>query len=68
MEQNKVENLAYPTKLSDGIYVEYFVVTYGMRYNAKIIPMSEVAQTLTGSLMDGIEKLWKETQRGMIYV
>lgn len=61
MEQNKVENLAYPTKLSDGIYIECFVVTYGMRYNAKVIPMNEAASILTGSLMNGIEKLWKET-------
>ena len=46
------------TTLDDGIYTELFAVKNGIRYNAKIVDMKEVSTTLTGSLMDGIEKLW----------
>ena len=40
--------------------MELFAVKDGVRYNAKIIDMKEVSGTLTGSLMDGIEKLWSD--------
>lgn len=46
-------------KIEDGIYVEFFAVKDGERYNAKIVSMKEIATTLTGSLMDGIESLVK---------
>lgn len=41
----------------DGVYMELFAVKDGMRYNAKVVSMSEVSKTLTNGLMDGIEKL-----------
>lgn len=44
-------------KPEDGIYMELFAVKDGVRYNAKIINMRDVSTILTGSLMDGIEKL-----------
>jgi hypothetical protein len=46
-------------KIEDGIYVEFFAVKDGERYNAKIVSIKEIATTLTGSLMDGIESLVK---------
>lgn len=42
----------------DGVYMELFAVKNGMRYNAKVVSMSETSKTLTNSLMDGVEKLW----------
>lgn len=47
-------------KPEDGIYMELFAVKNGVRYNAKIINMRDVSTVLTGSLMDGIKKLWEE--------
>ena len=44
--------------ISDGVYMELFVVKDGVKYTAKIVDMKEVSVTLTNSLMDGIEKLW----------
>ena len=43
----------------DGTYLELFAVKDGVRYDAKVVSMKDVATTLTSSLMDGIEKLWK---------
>ena len=45
--------------INDGIYMELFAVKNGIRYNAKIIDMKDMANILTNSLMDGIEKMWK---------
>ena len=42
----------------DGVYMELFAVKNGIRYNAKVVDMSEVTKTLTNGLMDGVEKLW----------
>lgn len=47
------------TSTTDGVYMELFCIKNGVRYNAKIINMKDVATILTNSLMDGIEKLWK---------
>lgn len=44
-------------KIEDGIYVEFFAVKDGERYNVKVVSMKDIATTLTGSLMDGIESL-----------
>lgn len=44
---------------NDGVYMELFAVKDGVRYNAKIIEMKDVANILTNSLMDGIEKMWQ---------
>lgn len=44
--------------MNDGIYIELFAVKDGVRYNAKIVDMKEVATVLTNSLMDGVNKLW----------
>lgn len=46
-------------KIEDGIYVEFFAVKDGERYNAKIVSIKDIATILTGSLMDGIENLVK---------
>lgn len=43
--------------MNDGMYVEFFVVKDGVRYNLKTADMKNVSVTLTNSLMDGIEKL-----------
>lgn len=43
----------------DGIYSEFFAVKDGTRYDAKVVNMREISTTLTNSLMDGIENLWK---------
>ena len=45
--------------LPDGIYMELFAVKDGTRYNTNIMNMRDVSTTLTSSLMDGIEKLWR---------
>jgi hypothetical protein len=42
----------------DGVYMELFAVKNGMRYNAKVVSMSEASKILTNGLMDGVEKLW----------
>ena len=44
---------------NDGVYIELFAIKNGIRYNAKIIEMKDMANILTNSLMDGIENLWK---------
>ncbi len=59
-EHSRDENVSSSQTLNDGIYMELFAVKDGIRYNAKIIDMKEVSVTLTGSLMDGIEKLWSD--------
>lgn len=46
-------------KHKDGVYIELFAIKDGIRYNAKIIEMKDVANILTNSLMDGIEKMWQ---------
>ena len=43
----------------DGIYAELFAVKDGIRYNVKVASIKEMSTTLTNSLMDGIEELWK---------
>lgn len=44
---------------NDGVYIELFAIRNGIRYNAKIINMKDMANILTNSLMDGIEKICK---------
>ena len=44
---------------NDGVYIELFAIKDGIRYNAKIINMKDMANILTNSLMDGIENLCK---------
>ena len=44
---------------NDGVYIELFAIKNGIRYNAKIINMKDMANILTNSLMDGIENLCK---------
>ena len=44
---------------NDGVYIELFAIKNGIRYNAKIIEMKDMANILTNSLIDGIEKMWK---------
>lgn len=44
----------------DGLYVELFAIKNGVRYNAKILNMRDVATTLTSGLMDGLDKMWEE--------
>ncbi len=41
----------------DGLYVELFAIKNGVRYNAKILNMRDVATTLTDGLMDGLDKI-----------
>ena len=53
-EHSKEENQT----MDDGVYMELFSIKDGVRYNAKIINMKEVASILTNSLMDGVDKLW----------
>ena len=45
--------------INDGAYIELFAIKNGVRYNAKIINIKDMANILTNSLMDGIENLWK---------
>lgn len=47
------------TVINDGVYMELFAIKNGIRYNAKIINMKDMANILTNSLMDGIENLWQ---------
>lgn len=49
----------HKSDVNDGIYMELFAVKDGVRCNAKIVDMKDVANVLTNSLMDGIEKLWQ---------
>lgn len=44
---------------NDGVYIELFAIKNGIRYNAKIIEMKDMANILINTLMDGIENLWK---------
>lgn len=39
--------------------MELFAIKNGIKYNAKIIEMKDMANILTNSLMDGIEKMCK---------
>ena len=48
------------TVINDGVYMELFAIKNGIRYNAKIINMKDMANILTNSLMDGIEDLWQQ--------
>ena len=41
----------------DGIYMEFFAVNDGMRYNAKVVNMKEATSVLTHSMLDGFDKL-----------
>lgn len=41
----------------DGIYVEFFVVKDGLRYNAKIINMRDMLTIMSHSLTDSIDKI-----------
>lgn len=43
--------------IDDGVYIEFFAIKNGVRYNAKIIPLEKASVVLTNSLMDGIQKL-----------
>ena len=43
--------------MKDGIYFEVFAVKDGVRYNAKIIDMSEVSKIMANSVMDGLGKV-----------
>lgn len=43
----------------DGVYAEFFAVKDGVRYDAKVVNMKDIATTLTNSLMNGFEKLWE---------
>lgn len=54
-----IENCMHKSDVNDGIYMELFAVKDGVRCNAKIVDMKDVANVLTNSLMDGIEKLWQ---------
>lgn len=57
-ECHSIENCMYKQDTNDGVYMELFAIKDGIRYNAKIIEMKDVANILTNNLMDGIEKLW----------
>ena len=54
-----IENCMHKSDVNDGVYMELFAIKDGIRYNAKTIEIKDVANILTNSLMDGIEKLWK---------
>lgn len=54
-----IENCMHKSGVNDGVYMELFAIKDGIRYNAKTIEIKDVANILTNSLMDGIEKLWK---------
>ena len=40
--------------MENGIYFEVFAVMNGVRYNAKIISINDVAKILTTNLLDGL--------------
>ena len=56
---NIPNNLTTELKRDDGIYIQLFAVKNGVRYDMKVVNLKDVTTTLTGSLMDGIEKLCK---------
>ena len=58
-EYSKTTQPTSSQTMNDGIYIEFFAVKDGVRYNAKIVDMKDVTTVLTNSLMDGIEKLWQ---------
>ena len=43
--------------MKDGIYFEIFAVKDGVRYNAKIIDVSEVSKIMANAVMDGLGKV-----------
>lgn len=57
------ECIAYKDSMSnrtnDGVYIEVFAIKNGVRYTAKVIEIKDMANILTNSLMDGIEKMLK---------
>ena len=52
-------NIVSNNKLQEGLYIEVFAIKDGIRYDSKIINIKDLSTILTGSLMDGIEKLIK---------
>ena len=55
--ENLICDLKTSSGVEDGLYLEIFAVKDNKRYNIKVINIKDVASILTGSLMDGIEKL-----------
>ena len=49
--------------MQDGIYFEVFAIKDGVRYNAKIIDVSEVSKIMANSVVEGLGKVigFKET-------
>lgn len=43
--------------MDDGIYMELFAVKDNVRYNAKIISMSEAVRLLTEGMMSGVQMI-----------
>ena len=41
--------------LEDGIYVQFFAVSDGIRYDRRTINMGDLSKYLTNGLMDGLE-------------
>lgn len=52
-----IDNLTTKPERDDGVYMQLFAVKNGVRYDIKVVSMSEIAVTLTNSLMDGIDKI-----------
>ena len=56
--------------MKDGVYFEVFAVKNSIRYNAKIINVSDVSKIMANSVMDGLEevigfeKAVKQTEKG----
>ena len=56
---SNTEDIVSNNKLQEGLYIEVFAIKDGIRYNSKIINIRDLSTILTGSLMNGIEKLIK---------
>lgn len=43
--------------MDDGIYFELFAVKNNVRYNVKLVSVSELVGTLTNSMLDGVSAI-----------
>lgn len=48
--------------MNDGVYVEFFAVKDGIRYNAKIVSVRDMMLTLTKGIADGFDKILNDEE------
>ena len=55
---NVVYSLTTEPAREDGIYMQVFAVKDGKRYDMHVVSLKDTVTTLTGNLLDGIEKVF----------